>query len=200
MQFRLAVAQPPALRLQLFQPFAGLILTGACLERGTHRAQQIVAVERSRQEHRIVERVDPVRFRPTPLRARLVGQHDEGQVGPRRLQIDRGDQFAEAGTAQRLFRDQHRPHTAIDARQQVIERGHAFGGDFLTRQQILRDRSVVAMRHEDDDARPCVYPIPRSRTRHQGCLRVRRHIHRPIRHTDKHLRAKGRGTKWIVRE
>ena len=78
MQFRLAVAQLLALRLQLFQPFAGLILTGACLERRTHRAQQIVAVERSRQEHRIVERVDPVRFRPTPLRARLVGQHDEG--------------------------------------------------------------------------------------------------------------------------
>ena len=148
------------------------VLAPAGLERGAHRAHQIVGVERARQQMGVAEPVDARLFQLAAPAQAPVGEDDEGQARPFGLRIDKVvDRLQRAGVGHRLLGDQDRADTFADARRQRGEVGRDAMSDAVIGEQPRGNGAVAAARGEDGDAQFVRRDIIRHRRRRPSARR-----------------------------
>ena len=89
------------------------------------------------------------------------GQHDERNIRPGRLRIERLDQAPDGRGRQRLFADEHHAGRVFDSRAQVLDRRADFGRKARLAQHRAGQRGVAADRRKHEHA---FFPVA-----HSGC-------------------------------
>ena len=136
---------------QFLDPGAGFELPLPGLQGGSCGADDIVALHRAGQQDHIAQPVEAPLLRCGAVTRSARGQHDKGNVGPRRLAIQRLPDPGQGVAGNGFFRDQDRADVLLDISGERAELSQDDRGNVVLCKQFLRDPGVAAAGREDCD-------------------------------------------------